>query len=54
MKQTTNKDAGRQAPKRVKVLNKLLMKYITDLMSTGEYSDKFIGYGLEITKVYSM
>lgn len=53
MKQTTKNDAGRQATKRVKVLNKLLMKNITDLMSTGEHSDKLIGYGLEVTKVYN-
>jgi len=51
MKQTTKNDAGRQSSKRVVVLNKLIMKNITDLMATGENSDKLIGYGLEISKV---
>lgn len=51
MKQTTKNNAGRQSNKRVVVLNKLIMKNITDLMATGENSDKLIGFGLEITKV---
>ncbi|XP_025196426.1 putative ribosome-binding factor A, mitochondrial isoform X2 [Melanaphis sacchari] len=51
MKQTTKNNAGRQTSKRIAVLNKLLMKNITDLMATGENSDKLIGYGLEISKV---
>ncbi|XP_060879871.1 putative ribosome-binding factor A, mitochondrial [Metopolophium dirhodum] len=51
MKQTTKNNAGRQTSKRLAVLNKLLMKNITDLMATGENSDKLVGYGLEISKV---
>lgn len=51
MKQTTKNNAGRQSSKRVHVLNKLIMKNITDLMATGESCDKLIGYGLEISKV---
>lgn len=51
LKQTTKSNAGRQATKRVHVLNKLIMKNITDIMATGENSDYLIGYGLEITKV---
>jgi len=52
MKQTTkNNNAGRQSNKRVIVLNKLIMKNITDLMATGENADKLVGFGLEITKV---
>lgn len=51
MKQTTKNNAGRQTSKRLVVLNKLLMKNITDLMATGENSDKLVGYGLEISKV---
>lgn len=51
LKQTTKNNAGRQATKRVHVLNKLIMKNITDLMATGENSDQLIGYGLEISKV---
>ncbi|KAE9532705.1 hypothetical protein AGLY_009786 [Aphis glycines] len=50
MKQTTKNNAGRQTNKRVAVLNKLLMKNLTDLMATGENSEKLIGYGLEISK----
>lgn len=52
MKQMTKNNAGRQSTKRVKVLNSLIMKNITDLMATGENSDKLIGYGLEISKVF--
>lgn len=37
--------------KRIAVLNKLFMKNITDLMATGEYSNEFIGKGLEISRV---
>jgi len=51
MKQTTKNNARRQLNKRVVVLNKLIMKNITDLMTTGENADKLIGYGLEISKV---
>jgi len=51
MKQTTKNNAGRQTSKRIAVLNKLLMKNITDLMATGENSNKLIGYSLEISKV---
>lgn len=51
MKQTTKNNAGRQTNKRVAILNKLLMKNLTDLMATGENSEKLIGYGLEISKV---
>lgn len=50
MKQTTKNNAGRQTNKRVAILNKLLMKNLTDLMATGENSEKLIGYGLEISK----
>lgn len=53
IKQTTKNNAGRQTSKRLAVLNKLLMKNITDLMATGENSDKLVGFGLEISKVYN-
>ncbi|GLV40129.1 uncharacterized protein CBL_03723 [Carabus blaptoides fortunei] len=36
--------------KRVAVLNKLFMKYITDLMATGENAAVFLGKGLEINR----
>lgn len=51
MKQTTKNNAGRQANKRINVLNKLIMKNITDLMSTGDSCEKLTGYGLEVSKV---
>ncbi|KAB0803880.1 hypothetical protein PPYR_00850 [Photinus pyralis] len=37
--------------RRVNVLNKLFMRYITDLMSTGECSSAFVGHGIEINNV---
>ncbi|KAF2895204.1 hypothetical protein ILUMI_10976, partial [Ignelater luminosus] len=37
--------------KRATVLNKLFMRYITDLMSSGECSSAFIGHGIEIDHV---
>jgi ribosome-binding factor A len=37
--------------RRVSVLNKLFMKHITDLLSTGEYSSEFSAYGIEINRV---
>ncbi|KAJ3650098.1 hypothetical protein Zmor_021806 [Zophobas morio] len=37
--------------RRVSVLNKLFMKYITDLLATGEYSKEFTGHGIEINRV---
>lgn len=33
------------------MLNKLFMKYITDIMSHGEYSSQLQGYGIEVNKV---
>lgn len=37
--------------KRTSILNKLFMRNITDLMSTGEYATQFYGYGLQVNKV---
>lgn len=42
---------GKNAPRRVHVLNKLFMKHITDLLSTGEASEAILGRGLEVTHV---
>lgn len=42
---------GKNVVRRVHVLNKLFMKYVTDLMTTGEISQEIIGKGLEISKV---
>ncbi|XP_055843054.1 uncharacterized protein LOC129909914 [Episyrphus balteatus] len=37
--------------RRVKVLNKLFMTHITDLLATGQASQKILGKGLQITRV---
>lgn len=42
---------GKNAPRRVHVLNKLFMKHITDLLSTGEASEAVLGRGLEVSHV---
>lgn len=47
-------EPGKRGVRRVAVLNKLFMKSITDLMSTGTVSMKIIGRGLEISKVYKV
>ncbi|ERL92454.1 putative ribosome-binding factor A, mitochondrial [Dendroctonus ponderosae] len=38
-------------PRRNNMLNKLFMRYITDIMATGEYSSEILGFGIEINKV---
>ena len=42
---------GEQSSHRLHVLNKVFMDKICDLLTTGEFSSVFTGYGLEITKV---
>lgn len=42
---------GSSNSKRVAVLNKLFMRYITDLMATGTSSSDFLGKGIEINRV---
>ncbi|KAK4878078.1 hypothetical protein RN001_010584 [Aquatica leii] len=37
--------------KRAQVLNKLFMRYITDLMACGECSSAFVGHGIEVNRV---
>lgn len=37
--------------RRSKVLNKVFMKYITDIMATGQYSSEIVGHGIEINRV---
>lgn len=46
-----NKGQGKEATRRVSVLNKLFMKNITDLMATGDVSEKLLGRGLEVSRV---
>ncbi|CAH0551727.1 unnamed protein product [Brassicogethes aeneus] len=40
--------------RRVNVLNKTFMRYITDLMASGECAHEFLGHGIEINKVQVM
>lgn len=47
----TQNEPGKRAVRRVAVLNKLFMKHITDLMSTGTVSMDIVGRGIEISKV---
>ncbi|XP_066262311.1 putative ribosome-binding factor A, mitochondrial [Euwallacea similis] len=37
--------------RRGNMLNKLFMKHVTDIMSTGQYSNQLVGYGIEVNKV---
>lgn len=46
-----NKGQGKEANRRVSILNKLFMKNITDLMATGDVSEKLLGRGLEVSRV---
>lgn len=48
---SSSKHQGKNAPRRIHVLNKLFMQHITDLMSTGEVSETILGRGLEISHV---
>lgn len=45
------KKPSTHATRRVAVLNKIFMKHITDLMSTGEVAPQLAGRGIEITHV---
>lgn len=45
------KNEGKNANRRVQVLNKLFMKNITDLMANGEVSDEILGKGIEVSRV---
>lgn len=40
-----------QSSKRAEVLNKVFMRYITEIMSTGQYSSELVGNGIEINRV---
>lgn len=40
---------GKEANRRVTVLNKLFMKNVTDLMATGMFAENLFGYGLQVT-----
>ncbi|KAL0869792.1 hypothetical protein ABMA27_006014 [Loxostege sticticalis] len=47
----TQNEPGKRAVRRVAMLNKMFMKQITDLMSTGTVSMDIVGRGIEISKV---
>lgn len=42
---------GKEANRRITVLNKLFMKNVTDLMATGVFADVLFGYGIQISTV---
>ncbi|CAH2208178.1 jg12054, partial [Pararge aegeria aegeria] len=44
-------EPGKRGIRRVAMLNKLFMKNITDIMSTGTVSMQVVGKGIEISKV---
>lgn len=46
-----NKGQGKESNRRVSMLNKLFMKNITDLMATGDVSQRLLGRGLEVSRV---
>jgi ribosome-binding factor A len=50
-KLSSTEKQGKEANRRVTVLNKLFMKHITDMMACGDLADKIIGYGIQITTV---
>ncbi|XP_068620313.1 putative ribosome-binding factor A, mitochondrial [Battus philenor] len=47
----TKFEPGKRGMRRVAVLNKTFMKYITDIMSTGTVAMNLVGKGIEISKV---
>lgn len=47
----TQKEPGKRSIRRAAMLNKMFMKQITDLMSTGTVSMNILGRGIEISKV---
>ncbi|XP_013137574.1 PREDICTED: putative ribosome-binding factor A, mitochondrial [Papilio polytes] len=47
----TYNEPGKRGIRRVAVLNKVFMKYITDIMSTGTVAINIVGKGIEISKV---
>lgn len=46
-----NEGRSSRSGRRTLVLNKLFMRYITDILSTGEYSEEFLNYKIEINRV---
>ncbi|CAK1550680.1 unnamed protein product [Leptosia nina] len=47
----TEREPDNRGVRRIAILNKLFMKYITDIMSTGTVSINILGRGIEISKV---
>lgn len=46
-----NKGQGKESNRRIAMLNKLFMQNITDLMATGDVSERLLGRGLEVSRV---
>lgn len=44
---------GKSSPnsRRSKMLNKIFMRYITEIMATGEHSSEIVGHNIEINRV---
>lgn len=47
----TQNEPGKRAIRRSTMLNKMFMKHITDMMSTGTVSIDIVGRGIEVSKV---
>ncbi|XP_065363652.1 uncharacterized protein LOC135956950 [Calliphora vicina] len=47
----TPNGGGKNATRRMTVLNKLFMTHVTDLMATGEISETILGKGLQVSRV---
>lgn len=48
-KLSSAKGQGKECLRRITVLNKLFMKYITDLMATDLFAKEIAGYGLQVS-----
>lgn len=48
---SNKRELSKQGRRRINVLNKLFMRYITDLMATGEISEELLGKGIQISGV---
>lgn len=48
-KMSSSKGQGKECLRRITVLNKLFMKYITDLMATDLFAKEIAGYGLQVS-----
>lgn len=49
--ESKKREPSKQGRRRINVLNKLFMRYITDMMATGEISQELLGKGIQISGV---